>query len=241
MSRRVLVVDDDRSMVRTLADVLRLTGWEVATAYTGAAAVELAATQSFDVVLMDVKMPGMDGVTAFRSMKSAQPGVRVVLMTAYAARDVLAEAELEGVMRVVSKPVDVASLLTLLTSVLSRRRPVLLIDNDVAFLNTLAEILRLRGYDTVVALSLEEATRLIAEREPAAVLLHMHLPSATAREAVSAVHAVVHGAALILYSGQPGALEEVVEAIPAEWVHAYLQKPFAIEQVTGALSAIHDS
>jgi len=241
MSRRVLVVDDDRSMVRTLADVLRLTGWEVATAYTGAAAVELAATQSFDVVLMDVKMPGMDGVTAFRGMKSAQPGIRVVLMTAFAAPDLLAGAEAEGVMRVMSKPVDIASLLTLLTSTLSRRRPVLLIDHDVAFLHTLAEILRMRGYDTVVAPSLEEATRLIAERDPAAVLLHMHLPQATASEAVSAVHAAVHGAALILYSGQSGALEEVVEAIPAEWVHAYLQKPFAIEQVTGALSGIRDN
>src|SRR5258708_13677781 len=83
MNRRVLVVDDDRFMVRTLSDVLRLRGWEVGRAHSGAEAVELVSGRAFDVVLMDVKMPGMDGVAAFKAMSAFIPDIRVLLMTAY--------------------------------------------------------------------------------------------------------------------------------------------------------------
>jgi DNA-binding NtrC family response regulator len=235
--RRALVVDDDRLMVKTLADVLALKGWEVSAAYSGRDAVQAALTSAFDVVLMDIKMPGMDGVDAFRAIKAQRPDVKVVLMTAYATQDRIAEAEREGVICVLPKPVNVATLLDLLGSSLRKDEPILVIDSDAAFLKTLSEVLRLRGYETVVAQNLDEATRLMAERRPVAVLLHMHLVSATAREAVLAVHHVSPDVALILYSGRPGAADEMERALPMDWIYAYLQKPFAIDQVTGVLDA----
>ena len=238
MSRRALVVDDDRSMVKTLTDVLRYKGWEVSTAYSGGEAIDAASTGTFDVVLMDIKMPGIDGVDAFKAIKAKRPGLRVVLMTAYAAQDRVAEAEREGVVRVLSKPVNLSVLLELLDASLRRRHPVLLIDSDSAFLKTLSDVLRLRGYETVVAESLAQATRLMAAERPVAVLLHMHLKCATAREAVVAVHELSPAVALILYSGQEGAAEEIERALPANWIHAYLQKPFAVDQVTGVLDAV---
>lgn len=240
MKRRALVVDDDRLMVKTLADVLQFQGWEVSMAYSGSEAVHAASTCAFDVVLMDIKMPGMDGVDAFKAIKAQCPGVKVVLMTAYAAQDRIAEAEREGVMCVLPKPVNLALLSDLLESSLRKDQPILVIDSDATFLKTISEVLRLRGYEIVVAQNLEQATRLMAERRPVAVLLHMHLGSATAREAVLAVHDVGPNVALILYSGQPGAAEEMGSALPADWIHAYLQKPFAIDEVTGVLDAVHD-
>jgi CheY-like chemotaxis protein len=97
MTRRVLVVDDDRMMAQTLSEIFQLKGWEVATAFDGLAAVKATAADDFDVVLMDIKMPGMDGVAAFRAMKAAKPHLKVVLMTAFAAQELIAEAEREGV------------------------------------------------------------------------------------------------------------------------------------------------
>jgi CheY-like chemotaxis protein len=108
---RALVVDDDRMLARTLAEILELSGWNVTQANSGTEAVNAAARQTFDVVLMDVKMPGMDGVDAFKAMKATHPEIRVILMTAYATEDRLGEAHREGVMRVLSKPVDVQKLL----------------------------------------------------------------------------------------------------------------------------------
>ena len=85
-------MDDDRGMVETLCDILELRGWETLRAYDGAAATELAATEGVDVVLMDVRMPLMDGVQALQRMKAKRPSTRVVLMTAYAAMDLLDRA-----------------------------------------------------------------------------------------------------------------------------------------------------
>ncbi len=237
MSPRALVVDDDKMMVRTLSDVLRLSGWEVTTAYSGAAAVRVVSREPFDVVLMDVKMPGMDGVTAFKAMKAARPSVRVILMTAYAAQEAIAEAEREGVVRVMSKPVDLQQLLALITAQLGRRRPVLLIDHDASFLRTLSEVLALTGIETVLAATLNQATQMMAAEHPAAVLLHLHITAADAHETVAAVHRASPDTALILYSGLHAA-EELEQAIPSGWVHAYLQKPFAIGDINRILNAL---
>lgn len=238
MTRRVLVVDDDRFMVKTLTDVLRLKGWEVASAYNGHDAVARLAEGEFDFVIMDVKMPGMDGVSAFKAMKLMKPDVRVVLMTAYAAHDLLTEAQREGVLRIMPKPVDVDGLISMLTGTLSRNEPVLIVDSDVVFLRTLSDTLRLTGYQTVAASTLDEALRFMTEQRPGAVLLHMHLGGTEPRDAVVAVHQVSPAVALVLYSGRPGAVEEMHQHIPGAWIHAYLQKPFAVEQLAGVLSAV---
>jgi len=234
-ARRVLVVDDDRTMVKTLADILGQQGWIVSTAHSGAEAVNSAATQRFDVVLMDIKMPGIDGVDAFKAIRKQQPNVRVVLMTAYAAPDRLAEAERAGVLRIMPKPVNLAELLDLI----ARENPqsILLIDNDPSFLRTLSDVLRLQGFDTVVAYGIDQALKFLADTRPAAIMLHVHLGSVSPPEAVSAVHHKSPAVALILYSGKAEAKQEV-KSVPAEWIRAYLQKPFDAEQVTGVLNAI---
>ncbi|MDB4917689.1 MAG: response regulator receiver protein [Gemmatimonadetes bacterium] len=238
MTPKALVVDDDKSMVRTLSDVLRLSGWDVTTAFSGSEAVQQAAGQAFDVVLMDVKMPGMDGVAAFKAMKATRPSIRVVLMTAYAEQALLAEAQREGAARIMPKPVDLASLLAIIAAQVQHRHPVLLVDHDAAFLQTLTAVLDLCGIETVVAKNVAEATALMESRRPMAVLLHMHLGDSATRAVVDAMHNAGPATALILYSGMPGANVELEQAIPAEWIHAYLQKPFAIDEVKRVLDAI---
>lgn len=245
MSKRALVVDDDRHMARTLGDLLQLKGWDVATALSGTAAVQASEREDFDVVIMDVKMPGMNGVEAFKAMKARKPRIRVVLMTAYAAQDQLAEAEREGVLSVLHKPLDLRALLAILDASLSDERPVLLVDDDEAFLRTLAQVLSVRGYEVVTARDVPHAVALMSERRPLAVLLHFRLRAMPTRDAVVAMRRMSPDTALILYTGMP-AVEpaRVAEAagIPGEWVHACLQKPFPIEQVTGVLDELraHD-
>ena len=99
-------------------------------------------------------------------------------------------------------------------------------------------MLRLRGYEVESADSLAHATRLITERHPRAVLLHLNAGVADVREAVRTVHDANPDTAIILYSGNPRTRETLERAIPGEWFHAYLQKPFAIEQVTSVLDGL---
>ena len=238
MTHRILVVDDDHDMAKTLSEILQLQGWQVSVAHDGLEAVRAFEAQPFDAVLMDVRMPVMNGVAAFKAMKALRPDVKVVLMTAFAAQEMLADAEENGVLRILSKPVDIRSLLALLAGTLARKGPVLLIDDDRAFLRTLSEVLELRGFETVVASSLDQAVARMEEQRPAAILLHMHLGPTSAREAVLAVAGSSAEAPLILYSGQPGARNEIDGDVPEDLVHAYLQKPFAIEKVAGVLSEV---
>src|SRR5688572_16778520 len=105
MRNRALIVDDDVLLARTLKEILELKGWSVEQAHTGTDAVATVEREEFDVVLMDIKMPGMDGVDAFKAMKATRPDIKVILMTAYAREDRILEAERNGVIRVMSKPV----------------------------------------------------------------------------------------------------------------------------------------
>ena len=110
---RALVVDDDRMLAQTLGEILELKGWSVQVATSGTEAVNVVAREQFDIVLMDVRMPGMDGVDAFKAMKASRPDIRVILMTAYTSEERIGEAHRAGVSRVIPKPVDVPTLLAL--------------------------------------------------------------------------------------------------------------------------------
>jgi CheY-like chemotaxis protein len=114
VTNRILVVDDDRDMVRTLSDILTMHGWAVTGAHSGQEAVDLACGNGFRVILMDIRMPGMDGVTAFKAIKKCSADVRVVLMTAHTAQEALAEARREGAHAVFTKPLDLPRLIKLL-------------------------------------------------------------------------------------------------------------------------------
>ena len=116
MNRRILLVDDDIGMVETLRDILSLHGWEVTPADSGEAAVAAHLESDFDVVLMDLKMPGMDGVTASRKMRERNPELPVIIMTAHDTAHLQRNAEQEGLRAVLRKPIDLTQLIPMLNA-----------------------------------------------------------------------------------------------------------------------------
>ena len=112
--KRILVVDDDVAMVTTLCDVLELYGWQPVAAYDGAEAVELARDPAIDVVLMDIRMPRVNGVQALAEIKARRPEVPVILFTAMASDDLLVQASARGATTVLKKPVELPVLLNVL-------------------------------------------------------------------------------------------------------------------------------
>jgi len=111
MATRVLVVDDEAGMRETLVDILEGAGYEVAAAPDGNAALASVEDAAFDVVLMDIRMPGPDGVTVLQRMGPPPP--RVIMMTAYAVEDQLRQAIDAQAFAVVHKPFQIGYLLGL--------------------------------------------------------------------------------------------------------------------------------
>ena len=102
----VLVVDDDNGHRLMLEALLGKWGYRVQSAANGVQAVEKVREGPFDAVLMDIRMPDMDGITALKGIKSYNPAVPVVLMTAYSAVESAVEAMKSGAVDYLIKPLD---------------------------------------------------------------------------------------------------------------------------------------
>ena len=110
MTEKVLLVDDEEEFVETLAERMRTRGMEVSTTNSGADALDLVDGEDFDVVVLDLKMPGIDGLEALKRIKGRRPDIQVVLLTGYATVEKGVEAIKHGALEFLEKPVDLASL-----------------------------------------------------------------------------------------------------------------------------------
>ena len=96
--------------------MLDIKGFKVHAAFSGAEALEILRSQQVDILLTDVRMPDMDGVALYRKTRKTHPKLITVLMTAYAADDIIQQGMKEGIKTVLNKPLDIDFLLSLLSA-----------------------------------------------------------------------------------------------------------------------------
>lgn len=119
---RILIVDDEEDLVTFLAHRLRKRGLEVTTALEGAAALEIAANQKFDVALVDLKMPGIDGIQVMEQLRRMQPYVEIIMLTGHGSHDSAWEAGRLQAFRYLLKPYDFDDLCELVLTAANQRR-----------------------------------------------------------------------------------------------------------------------
>lgn len=113
---RVLVIDDDVSLLRVIRLSLRYEGFDVQTARDGLEGLEKVEAGDFDLVLLDLQMPRMDGRAFYRELRSRGHEVPVVILSAYGAQEALADLQAQGA---VGKPFDPSVLVSSIRRVLS--------------------------------------------------------------------------------------------------------------------------
>lgn len=118
--RRILVVDDDRSASTVVSRLLTGEGYHVDVAEGGQAALDAVARQSYDLVILDYQMPGMDGVEVCQRLRERHPEIATIFLTAYATINTVYPAIDAGAERVLAKPVDFKELLPLVQDILGR-------------------------------------------------------------------------------------------------------------------------
>ena len=117
----ILVADDEVEFLESLARVLGRRGFEVVTACSGAGAVEAASTGSFDVIILDVRMPGMDGLEALEAIKRISPLTPVLLLTGHADIAIASAALRSGASDFMVKPCPVDDLVTAIENAAEHR------------------------------------------------------------------------------------------------------------------------
>lgn len=122
MAERLLVVDDEPSMREFLEILLSQEGYEVRTAATGEEGYKVYQSEGPDLILTDVKMPGMSGLDLIREIHSLDPFIPIIAVTAYASADDAIRAVREGAYDYLSKPFQVEDLRIIIRNALETRR-----------------------------------------------------------------------------------------------------------------------
>jgi DNA-binding NtrC family response regulator len=118
---KMMLVDDEERFLSTTRKLLEKKDYDVLTATSGADALELLRTNRVHVVILDVKMPGMDGVATLREIKRRFPMVEVIMLTGHATVDSAVEGMKSGAVDYLMKPADLEEIVAKATDAFQRR------------------------------------------------------------------------------------------------------------------------
>lgn len=140
---RILIVDDEAAVRESLSSWFRDEGYEVDTADSARVALEKLARNTWDVFLLDIRMPGIDGLELQRKLREAEPDATVVIMTAYASVETAVEAMKQGAFDYIIKPFDPDDLEHTIRNAIERKKLVTenkQLRNKIDELNLLHEV-----------------------------------------------------------------------------------------------------
>jgi len=123
MKKKILVVDDDKEICDILTEMLAEEGYQTFSALSGRLALDIVKKKKPELVLMDIKMPKMDGIEVLKRIKKIDKEVVVVMITGYGSLDTAKEAMRLGAYDYVTKPFDLDSIKVVIRDALSERKP----------------------------------------------------------------------------------------------------------------------
>jgi two-component system, NtrC family, response regulator HydG len=223
MTARVLVIDDDRDHAESIADILSMRGHRVEAVFSGEQGVEIFREQDFDIVFMDVKLPGMNGVETFFEFKKIRPDARVMMMTGFSLEQLITQAIENGALGVLRKPFAIQDLLQVLDQV-KPRGMVLVADDDPDFSASLEPILVQNGYAVVTAATGEEALAKASADGVNCLVLDLSMPLLTGIDVYRKLRAAGKDIPTIFVTGLPGERVNAMSELHSDG--GVLMKPF---------------
>ncbi|MFW6086912.1 MAG: response regulator [Myxococcota bacterium] len=183
MSRRVLVVDDNRELAENIAELIEEEGYVADVFFRPEDAIAHAQRETYDVAILDVRLPAMDGVTLFKELSDLHPDATYVLMTAFTTDERIADALASGVRAVLPKPVPIGDLMNILPPPEAGADQVLLVEDDHELASSLGETLRERGYRVSACHTLAEARASLSHAAvPIGAVVDVRLPDGDGSE-----------------------------------------------------------
>jgi DNA-binding NtrC family response regulator len=221
---RVLMVDDEVDFLESTARALSRRGFDLTTARDGQTALRVLEQTSFDVAVLDIKMPGLQGDELFRHIHKRWPGLPVILLTGHGTVQQAFQTSKQGVFEYLTKPCEIEELARMLrraASLIGRRpgtaeaRPpeqdaasldqirLLLVDDEPEFVHSLSASLRRRGIATATALSGEEAVKLLDRQLFDVAVIDLKMPGMDGLTLLERIQQAQPAAEVLLLTGHP--------------------------------------
>jgi len=227
----MLVVDDDVDMTETLSDILSTLGIQVEVAHDGLQALKKIKIKRFDIVLMDIEMPKMNGIDCFKKIKEIRPQTTVMMMTAYSAQDLIAEALKEGVYGIWYKPIEIERIIDLVEKTPKKGALLLIVDDDLSTGEILVKTLQNKGYRLIQVSNGEEAKREIKEKDFDLVFVNSKMPVMNGLETYLELRKIRPHVKTIMITAYYQEVEAIVEEAIRNDLYTCLYKPLKIDSL----------
>lgn len=229
----ILIVDDNISLAKTMSLILKRKGYEATTAPDGLVAIKRIKERPFDLIFMDIKMPLMDGVQIYRKIKKIRPETIVIMMTAYAVENLVAQALKEGAYGIIYKPLDIEKMISLIEKSRKKKQGalILIVDDDPGTCTTLKNILLKKGYRISIAHDGEKAVTMTQEKTYDIILIDLKLPTINGLEVYLKIKEIDPKLVAIMMTGYCKEMTDLVEEALNNDAYTCIFKPLDIEKL----------
>lgn len=234
---QLLVVDDERDTCANLADIFTDLGYDVDVAYDGPSTLALVQRKLYDVALLDLRMPGMDGLELFKRIKKISQGTVAIVVTAYATSETARKIFDAGAWRIMPKPVDFSGLLRNVEEALDQPL-VLVVDDDCDLCDTLWDLFHEHNLRVHVAHDVLEAADRLHQSNFHVVLVDMKLPHGSGADVLEAVRQRIPPARTILITGHRAETDDMVQQALNSGADAVCYKPFEMGKLLQLTSTL---
>lgn len=231
--KRILIVEDEAIVRDSLKDWLTDSGYLTEVVHEGDEALRLIEEKDFDVVLLDLRLPGKDGLQVLREARLRKPGLRGIIITAYPTVKTAVEAMKVGAVDFLTKPIDLSRLEKLIQEQPERvglkAKPILIVDDEASIRESLRDWFVALGYRVETAGGGEEALGLVREKDYGLLILDLKLPDGSGIEVLKEARQRFPDLRGIIITAYPS-VDSAVGAMRQGAVE-YLTKPVVLSEL----------
>lgn len=253
---KLLMVDDEKEFLETSARSLSRRDFEVHLAFDGTTALQMLKQDRYDVVVLDVKMPGLDGVEVFHRIQNQWPEIPVILLTGHGTISQAFQTSKEGIADYLTKPCDIDELARRIKEILVQAKEkslptgtpsevttdlvhVLLVDDEIELLESLKKILERRQMEVHITQSGEQALEVLKNTYIDVVVLDVKMPGMDGLETLQRMKRKFPAVEVILLTGHPS-VETAIRGIKLG-ASEYLIKPAKEDSFANIIHRVYNN